>query len=148
MLRNYEALFKKLRRTKMNDFDKSEFVILKNRYSNGVEKFHLVLGNPYCVDEYNIFEFDDLLFLKLKFCMKKVEVAYIFNPFIYYTNLKFETEFGEKIVSRLIGGDLIYKVFDDTMKFIFETHSKLLDGTYQLVRNDITNLWVFRKINK
>lgn len=132
----------------MDNFDKSEFVILKHRHSNGNETFHLVLENPYCINEYNIFEFDDLNFLKLKICMKKVDYKYIFNPFIFYTNLEFETEFGEKIVSRLTGGDLMYKVFEDKVNFVFETHNEFLCGIFQIVRNGTTNLWIFRKINK
>jgi len=133
----------------MNSYKKSDFVILQHKFSSGTKYFHLVLGNPYYIDKYNVFEFDDLDFLKLKFCMKKVKYSYIFNPFIYFINLKFDTEFGEKTVSRLTGGDLMYKIFDDTMKFVFEMHNEILDGVFQIVRNDITNLWVFRKlINK
>lgn len=129
----------------MDDFSKSRFIVLRYRYNNGTEYYHLVIEDPYYIETNYIFEFTDLEFLKLKFCVKREEHQYQFNIFNLDSCMQFADEFGVKSITRVYDGMLKFIVFNPSKRIVFETHSYFLDGVYQIVRNNTTNLWILKQ---
>ena len=133
----------------MNGFINSRFIILKCKYDNGIEYFNFLFENPDDPLKLIIFEFESLekLDYAIKNFTKVSEKTYSNDIF----NINFRLGYDENLgILRIIKEDEgVLKISNDYIteeKYIFEVHSKLLDGVYRLEYENETQLWIFKKL--